>query len=185
MKKVGYIRTSTSDQNSERQLHGIRLDIKFEEVVSGLESDRPELNKLIDYIARGDVVIVHSVDRLTRNSVDLIKIVEEITSIGASVQFLREGITFSGNDSSAMSRYILTMMGAYLDIEYSNLRDRAMEGIKLAKARGVYKGRKVALSPEKQKELMERIAGRESKAALAREFGISRETVYSYMRKKL
>ena len=118
-------------------------------------------------------------DRLARNLDDLRRIVTELTERGVQVQFVKEEMVFTGEDS-AMSKLLLSVMGAFAEFERSLLKERQREGIALAKKAGVYKGRKPSLTPEKAIELRARIAAGEKKAGLAREFGISRETLYQY-----
>ena len=120
---------------------------------------------------------VHSMDRLCRNLDDLRRIVTDLTGRGVQVQFMKEGLLFTGEDS-AMSKLLLSVMGAFAEFERALLKERQREGIALAKKAGVYKGRKPSLTPELAKELRKRVAAGEKKAALAREFGISRETLY-------
>jgi DNA invertase Pin-like site-specific DNA recombinase len=178
-KKVGYIRVSTLDQNTGRQLDGADLDKIFTEKASGKDAKRPQLQAALDYLRDGDVLIVHSMDRLARNLDDLRRIVTELTGRGVQVQFVKEGMVFTGEDS-AMSKLLLSVMGAFAEFERSLLKERQREGIALAKKAGVYKGRKPSLTAERATELRRRIAAGEKKAGLAREFGISRETLYQY-----
>jgi DNA invertase Pin-like site-specific DNA recombinase len=118
-------------------------------------------------------------DRMARNLDDLRAIVLGLTKRGVEVEFLKEGLTFTGDDN-AMSKLLLSMMGAFAEFERSLILERQREGIAIAKAKGVYKGRKPSLTPDRANELRFRVASGEKKAALAREFGISRETLYSY-----
>ena len=178
-KKVGYIRVSSLDQNTGRQLDGADLDKVFTDKASGKDAKRPQLQAALDYLRDGDVLIVHSMDRLARNLDDLRRIVLELTGRGVQVQFVKEGMLFTGEDS-AMSKLLLSVMGAFAEFERSLLKERQREGIALAKKAGVYKGRKPSLSPERATELRARAAAGEKKAGLAREFGISRETLYQY-----
>src|SRR5271170_1308541 len=178
-KKVGYIRVSTVDQNTGRQLDGADLDKTFTDKASGKDAKRPQLQAALDYLRDGDVLIVHSMDRLARNLDDLRRIVTELTGRGVQVQFVKEGMVFTGEDS-AMSKLLLSVMGAFAEFERSLLGERQREGIALAKKAGVYKGRKPSLTAERANELRARVAAGEKKAALAREFEISRETLYQY-----
>ena len=127
-----------------------------------------------------DVLVVHSMDRLARNLDDLRKIVLSLTAKGVIVEFVKESLTFTGQDS-AMSNLLLSVMGAFAEFERSLIRERQREGITLAKKAGIYKGRKPSLSPDQATELRIRAANGEKKAGLAREFKISRETLYSYL----
>ena len=180
-KCVGYIRVSTLDQNTERQLDGQELDKVFTDKASGKDTKRPQLQAALDYLREGDILVVHSMDRLARNLDDLRRIVLGLTSKGVLVEFVKERLTFTGEDS-AMSQLLLSVMGAFAEFERSLIRERQREGIALAKKAGVYKGRKPSLTDEQAQRLRARITAGEKKAALAREFGISRETVYQYSR---
>lgn len=180
-KRVGYIRVSSADQNTARQLEAVELDKVFKDKASGKDVSRPQLKAALDYLRDEDVLVVHSMDRLARNLDDLRKIVSDLTGRGVQVQFMREGLVFSGEDS-AMSKLLLSVMGAFAEFERALLRERQREGIELAKKAGVYRGRKPSLNPERASELRRRIADGEKRAALAREFGISRETLYQYAR---
>ena len=178
-KRVGYLRVSSLDQNEVRQLDGIELNKIFTDKASGKDTERPQLRACLDYLRDGDVLVVHSMDRLARNLDDLRRIVAELTHRGVQVQFIKEQLIFNGEDS-AISRLLLSVMGAFAEFERALLRERQREGIAIAKKKGVYKGRKPSLTPERVQELRTRVASGEKKAVLAREFGISRETLYQY-----
>lgn len=178
-KRVGYIRVSSLDQNTARQLEGVELDKTFSDKASGKDVKRPQLQAALEYLRDGDVLVVHSMDRLARNLVDLRTMVEELTGRGVRVQFVKENLIFTGDDTSA-AKLLLNVMGAVAEFERSLLKERQREGIAIAKKAGVYKGRKPSLTPERVTELRARVAAGEKKAALAREFGISRETLYQY-----
>lgn len=120
-------------------------------------------------------------DRLARNLDDLRKLVTELTGRGVIVEFEKEHLTFTGEDN-AMSKLLLNLMGAFAEFERALLKERQREGIPIAQAKGVYKGRKPSLTPDRVAELRSRAAGGEKKAALAREFKISRETLRQYLR---
>src|SRR5580698_8279558 len=111
-KRVGYIRVSSVDQNTERQLDGVHLDKKFTDKASGKDTKRPQLQAALDYLREGDVLVVHSMDRLARNLDDLRKVVLGLTSRGVVVEFVKEQLTFTGEDS-AMSNLLLSVMGAF------------------------------------------------------------------------
>ncbi len=178
-KRIGYVRVSTLDQNESRQLEGVQLDKRFVDKASGKDTKRPQLQAALDYMRDGDVLVVHSMDRLARNLDDLRRMVMELTGRGVVVEFVKEHLTFTSEDN-AMSKLLLSVMGAFAEFERSLIRERQREGIAIAKKAGVYKGRKPSLTPERVAQLRARVAAGEKKAALAREFGISRETLYSY-----
>ena len=135
---------------------------------SGKDVKRPQLQAALEYLRDGDVLVVHSMDRLCRNLDDLRRIVTDLTGGGVQVQFMKEGLLFTREDS-AMSKLLLSVMGAFAEFERALLRERQREGIAIAKKAGVYKGRKPSLTPDRVTELRGRIAGGEKKAALARE----------------
>lgn len=178
-KRVGYVRVSSLDQNTGRQLEGLDLDKTFTDKASGKDIKRPQLQAALEYLRDGDVLVIHSMDRLARNLDDLRRIVSDLTGRGVQVQFMKEGMIFSGEDT-AMSKLLLSVMGAFAEFERSLLRERQKEGIAIAKKAGIYKGRKPSLTTEQAVQLRARVAAGEKKAVLAREFGISRETLYSY-----
>lgn len=179
--KIGYVRVSTLDQNPERQLECLELDRIFVDKASGRDTERPGLREMLSYARDGDVIVVHSMDRLARNVDDLRALVQNQTKRGIGVQFLKENLIFTGEDSS-MSQLMLTILGAVAQFERDLIRERQREGIVLAKNKGVYRGRKRALSSERARELRTRVSAGEPKASLAREFGISRETLYKYLK---
>jgi DNA invertase Pin-like site-specific DNA recombinase len=180
--RVGYVRVSTIDQNSERQLDGIKLERVFTDKASGKDVKRPQLRAALEYLREGDTLYVHSLDRLARNAEDLLRIVRELTERGVSVDFVKNKLTFSGDRTDPMARLMLTMLAGFATFERDLMRERQREGIALAKLRGAYKGRKKALNPEEAKELREQAYAGIPKSDLARAYGISRETVYQYLR---
>lgn len=179
--RIGYVRVSSEDQNPERQLDGVDLDRVFVERASGKDTDRPQLQELQKFARDGDTLVVHSMDRLARNVDDLRRLVQEFTRRGVVVEFRKEALTFTGDDSP-MSQLLLTMLGAVAQFERDLIRERQREGIEAARRRGVYRGRNRALTPEQAAQLAARAKAGEPKAALAREAGVSRETLYQYLR---
>lgn len=129
----------------------------------------------------GDTVVIHSLDRLGRNLDDLRKAVTDLNNRGIAVEFLKEHMTFTGDDSS-LTRLMFNMLASFAEFERSLIRERQREGLALAKKKGVYRGRKPSLTAEQAQVLRKRAAPGEQKAALAREFGVSRETLYQYIR---
>jgi DNA invertase Pin-like site-specific DNA recombinase len=142
---------------------------------------RPQLAACLAYLREGDTLHVHSMDRLARNLDDLRGLVRDLTARGVVVQFEKEGLTFTG-EASPMANLLLSMLGAVAEFERALIRERQAEGIAVAKARGAYTGRPPSLSPDQVAELRRQAAAGTAKAELARAFGISRETVYAYLR---
>lgn len=181
---VGYIRVSSAGQNAARQLDGVELDRLFEEVASGKgRGERPALAEALLYCREGDTLHVHSMDRLARNLVDLRQIVEQMTGKGVAIRFHKENLTFTGGDSP-MANLLLSVMGAFAEFERALIKERQREGITQAKIRGVYTGRRPALSEAQIAQMKERVGRGESKTALAKELGISRSGLYNYLGQK-
>ena len=182
--RIGYVRVSSYDQNPERQIDNIKVNKVFIDKASGKDTHRPELDALLSFVREGDSVVVHSMDRLARNLDDLRRLVQNLTTRGVKIEFVKEGLTFTGEESP-MANFMLSVMGAFAEFERSLIRERQLEGIDLAKKRGVYKGRKKSLTNELQSELKQRVANGEPKAKIARDYGISRETLYQYLKNDL
>ncbi|ETR69688.1 MAG: resolvase domain-containing protein [Candidatus Magnetoglobus multicellularis str. Araruama] len=179
--RIGYVRVSTFDQNPERQLEGIQIDRTFTDKASGKDVRREQLDALMDFARAGDIVIVHSMDRLARNLDDLRRIVQTLTENGVRIDFVKENLSFTGEDSP-MPKLMLSVMGAFAEFERALIKERQREGIALAKKRGAYRGRKRALNDTSIKLLKSRVAAGEKKAHIARDMGISRETLYQYLK---
>jgi DNA invertase Pin-like site-specific DNA recombinase len=179
--RIEYIRVSTLDQHTERQLDSIQLDKTFTDKASGKDTKRPQLELLMSFVRGGDTVIVHSMDRLARNLDDLRQIVQTLTGKGVRIEFVKEHLTFTGEDSP-MAKLMLSVMGAIHEFDRALIKERQREGIALAKKRGVFKGRRKSLSQAEVAELCQRITMGMSKAQIARELGISRQTLYHYLR---
>jgi DNA invertase Pin-like site-specific DNA recombinase len=185
--QVGYTRVSSLDQNAARQLDGMPLDRTFTDSASGRSTARPQLEAMLAFVRDGDTVVVHSMDRLARNLDDLRALVRTLTGRGVRVQFVKEQLTFTGEDT-AMATLLLSVMGAFAEFERSLIRERSLPPpaprgpTPPARQRGVYRGRARALNGEQVAQLRQRAAAGTPKATLAREFGVSRETVYQYLR---
>lgn len=177
MSIIGYKRVSSVGQNDERQLDGIDVDELFTDKASGKDTNRPELHNALRFARKGDVFVVHSMDRLARNIVDLRNTVQELNSKGVTVRFVKENLEFTGEDSP-MSNLLLNMLGAVAEFERSMIKERQREGIAIAKAKGVYTGRKPSLSAEQVDEARKRKAAGESISAIAKTLGVSRPTIY-------
>ena len=179
--RIGYIRVSSFDQNPDRQLENTATDKVFIDKTSGKDVQRPELDALLSFVREGDTVVVHSMDRLARNLDDLRRLVQHLTQRGVCIEFVKEHLIFTGEDSP-MANLMLSVMGAFAEFERALIRERQREGIALAKLRGAYRGRKKVLSDQQAAIIKQRAVAGEQKAKLAREFGISRETLYQYLR---
>lgn len=178
--RIGYIRVSAIDQNTERQLEGIELDQTFTEIASSKDANRPQLQEMIRFARTEDAIIIYSMDRLARNLDDLRSIIKQLTDKGATVEFIKEHLTFTSDDTP-MAKRMFSVMDAFADFERSLIRERQREGVALAKQRGAYKGRRRELSPEQVAILKKNIEEGQRKSVLAKTLGISRETLYRYL----
>lgn len=175
---VAYIRVSSVDQNTDRQLAGVTVDETFTDKVSGKDTNRPGLTECLRHVRRGDTLHVHSIDRLARNMSDLLRLIEELNERGVTVEFHKERLTFTG-ESDPFQRLQLQMMGAFAEFERSMIRERQREGIAAAKAKGKQIGAKRKLSDEHVSEIRQRLATGVTKKELALEYGVSRQTLYT------
>ena len=179
--RIGYIRVSSTDQNTARQLEGLVLDKTFTDKASGKSQDRTLLKAMLGLVREGDEVYVHSMDRLARNLVDLLQIVKNLTSRGVAVIFMKEGQTFTGEDNS-MSKLMLGILGSVAEFERAMIKERQREGIAIAKKKGVYKGRKPSLSAKQVAEVWAKIVEGETVTKIAKDYGVARQTIYKALK---
>ena len=182
--KIGYVRVSTVDQHTDRQLSDLALDRIFTEHASGKNvGDRPALQEMLAFIREGDEVYVHSMDRLARNLRDLLSLVEQINGKGVTLHFVTENLSFHPNaEANPMATLMLSLLGAVAQFERSLILERQREGIAKAKARGTYKGRKPLNSHTLEKAKEMRASGM-SLVKVAKELGCGKSTLYNYFRK--
>ena len=181
---VGYIRVSTEEQNTARQQEALaefNLDKTFTDKASGKDTERPQLTAALSHLREGDTFIIYSMDRLSRSLTDLITVVKSLTDKGVKVQFIKENLTFTGDDNP-MSNLLLGVMGSLSQWERAVIRERQAQGIAIARAKGVYKGRKHSLTDEQKAELKAAAGTGISKTELAERFGITRQTVHAYLK---
>ena len=143
---LGYIRVSTYEQNTERQLEGIELDMRFEDKLSGKSIERPSLQALIKHARKGDVVHCHDISRMARNVKDLILLIDTFIANGVTVKFHKESLVFKPDSKDPMQTLMLQMLGSVYEFERSMMLERQKEGIAIAKKKGVYKGRPTSVS---------------------------------------
>jgi len=184
---VGYIRVSSVGQNTDRQTDGFKsldLDKVFTEKVSGATTDRPELKACLEYLRENDTLYIYSMDRLARNLIDLQCIVKELTSRGVCIKFMKEQLTFEQTGNNPMNTLLLQVMGGFAEFERSLIKERQMEGIASAKAKGVKFGRKAKLTPEQKTDIITRLESDPfiKKSDLMHEYDISRATFYRLMK---
>jgi DNA invertase Pin-like site-specific DNA recombinase len=181
MKRIAYIRVSTVDQNTVRQLDGMEFDEIFIDKASGKDVKRPELQAAFRCLEAGDTLFVHSMDRLARNAEDLLRIVRELTGRGITVEFVKNHMRFSG-ESDPMGKLMLTMLGGFAEFERELIRERQREGIAIAKAAGKYHGRAGRGLKAVQITKIQKMADEGmSKAKIAEIIGVTRQSVYRYL----
>lgn len=145
---IAYIRVSSSQQSTDRQLVDVAYDKKFIEKVSAKSTERPQLNAMMNHVREGDEVVVHSMDRLARNTKDLLEIVESLKAKGVTIRFIKENLTFTAGGENSMNNLMLTMLGAVAQFERELILERQREGIEAAKKKGLYKGRSATINRE-------------------------------------
>ena len=188
-KRIGYVRVSSVDQNDARQLDGVELHKIFTDKASGKNTDRPQLQAMLEFLREGDHLYVHSMDRLSRSLRDLQSVVEQLNARGICVTFVKEGLRFehptTGTDAhqTAYSKLMLQLLGAVSEFERALILERQREGIAIAKAKNVYKGRKNALDKAEIARLKKMVEEGLSKVEIAETLGISRASVYVYLKK--
>ena len=182
MKNIAYVRVSTVEQNEGRQVEGLKkynIDKWFTEKASGKSTDRPELNRMLEYAREGDTVYIHSFDRLARSTKDLLDIVEELQSKGIHLVSSKENI----DTSTATGKLMFTMIGAIAEFERTNLLERQREGIAIAKKEGKYMGRKPIGYPSNWKEVYDKYKTRELTGTKAMELlNLKRNTFYKLVK---
>ena len=172
---------SSVDQNPERQLADIDLDETYTDFTSGKDRKRPQLEACLKYCRKGDVLHIHSIDRLARNLSELQTIIDELKTRQISVIFHKESLTFSGGDNP-MDKLLLQVMGAFAEFERTLIKERQREGIAIAKSKGIRLGQPPKFSKSKQAEIKERASQGEKITILAKEYGVSRGTIYNYVK---
>lgn len=185
MSVVGYARVSTKGQDLSLQIEELNkygCDKVFMEKESGSKSDRPELNKALEYLREGDKLVVYKLDRLARSTFDLHKIANELKEKGIGLVFIKEQIDFT----TAPGKLMFTMLGAIAEFERDLINDRTAEGRERAKAQGKHMGRKG--QDEKQvKKALSLFAEREEKGLSVNDIvkltGVPRSTIYSKVSK--
>lgn len=183
---VGYVRVSTVEQNEARQLATMEkynVERVFQEKVSAKDTNRPELNAMLDFVREGDSIVIHDFSRLARSTKDLLEIVELLKTKGVILVSAKENI----DTSTPTGKLMLTMIGAINEFERTNLLERQKEGIAIAKEQGKYKGRKeVDIPDEVWNDLYSKYLNRElNKTQLAKELGVSRPTLDKLIKERV
>ena len=177
---IGYRRVSTADQNLSRQdFAGWEVDKVFEDQASGASTDRPALHQMLDYVREGDLVVVHSLDRLARSLKDLHHLMDQLKGKGVSAHFIKENLRFDASkETDPFAELMFSILGAFAEFERALIRERQREGIEKAKKAGKYRGGKRKLTDEQVQLALEKIRQGVPKARVAKELGVSRYTIY-------
>lgn len=181
MASIGYIRVSTADQETGRQLDNIVLDKVFEEKISSAAPNRPILAECLNYLREGDIFYVHSIDRLARNLIELQSIVSSLVDKGVEVRFYTENLTFS-KGSSPMQELMLQVLGAFAQFERKLIKERQLEGISNAKRQGRYLGRPKKISDEDKKVIIEMHQNGCTPSFIAQKFDVCVSSVYKLIK---
>ena len=170
------------DQKIDRQLVAYEnADYLYIDKMSGMKRDRPELERMLNELEVGDTVVVKSIDRLSRSTKDLLDIVEQIRAVKANLHILDLNI----DTSTAMGKCVLTIIGAIAELDRKTIKERTAEGIAIAKSQGKYKGRKKGAISLRDTEAIKRFKifynSGLTKSDIAREFNVSRTTIYKWI----
>lgn len=182
--KVAYVRVSTIEQNEERQIEGLKkhgIDKWYMEKVSGKNTDRPELQKMLSEVQTGDIICVHDFSRLARSTKDLLEIVEFLTEKGVHLVSNKENL----DTSTPTGKLMLTVFAAIYEFERTNMLERQAEGIEIAKRENKYKncGRKKKEITDDYENLIEKyVDGNITKVQLAVMMNVSRPTLDRILR---
>jgi DNA invertase Pin-like site-specific DNA recombinase len=175
---LGYARVSTDAQDLTNQLDQLKAagcERVFKEKVSGATADRPQLKKLMASIGAGDVLIIPAVDRLSRDTTDLLVIARDLQKAGAGLRSIAEPVVDTTSDFAEL---VLAMLGVSAKLERRRINDRTSRGRADAKAKGVKFGRKPKLTPHQQREAIKRrdVDG-ETLRSIGRSYNVSAQTI--------
>ena len=175
--KIGYIRVSTQEQNTIRQevlMKSLGVDEIYIDRMSGKNANRPELQKMMEYVRKGDTVIVESISRFARNTRDLLELVEKLTAKGVEFVSKKEAI----DTTTPTGKFMLTVFGAVAELEREYILQRQREGIAIAKEQGKYKGRKPIEAPELEQTIAKWKSGAITAAEAMRTLHMTKTTFY-------
>ena len=175
--KIGYIRVSTQEQNTIRQealMETLGVDEVYIDRMSGKNTNRPELQKMMEYVRKGDTVIVESISRFARNTRDLLDLVERLTAKGVEFVSKKEAI----DTTTPTGKFMLTVFGAVAELEREYILQRQREGITIAREHGKYKGRKALNIPEFEQVVKSWRSGRITAVEAMRTLHMSKTTFY-------
>jgi DNA invertase Pin-like site-specific DNA recombinase len=178
MASVGYIRVSTTDQNTARQQETLSvydLDKVFIDKVSAKTTNRKQLQAMLEYVREGDTVYVSSIDRLARNMSNLRELVDGFKSQSVTLVFVKEALTFTPDANNPMSELMLNLLGSFAAFERSLIRERQAEGIAAAKAKGVYKGRPATIDMD---QFRAKVMAGDTPIVIQETLGLSKSSYY-------
>ena len=178
MAVINYLRVSSVSQNTDRQLVGIKCDKEFVDKCSGKDTNRPAFQAMMDYVRDGDTINIHELSRLARNTQDLLNIVKDLNGRNITIKFMKENLTFTGDNNDPFQDLMLTMLGAISTFERDLILERQREGIAIAKANGKFRGRPSSFSKDQIALIRAEFKKVSNKAELARKYGISRSYLY-------
>ncbi len=184
MNNLGYKRVSTVEQNTDRQLHGLELDYCWIDKCSGSTKNRPQLIQMLSEscsLRKGDILHVHSIDRLARNLKDLINIINDVNDRGVTLKFHKENLEFKPEKSDPIQNLMLQIMGSCYEFERSLIRERQLEGIRISKLKGKRFGRPVTITDELKSKIRNEVNSGISKSEVSKRNGISRTKVYQIL----
>jgi DNA invertase Pin-like site-specific DNA recombinase len=180
--KLGYARVSTNQQDLKIQIdHLIEAGVKnhpdylFTDKASGKNDDRSGLKLMQTKVREGDHIIITKLDRLGRNTSDMIKIIDDFHSKGVSIEFLDDGISTKGT----MARMVMTILSAVAEAERHRILERTNEGRRAAVLKGVKMGRKSKFTDKEIVQIRQLVTEGQSKSSIAKQYGVSRQTVYN------
>lgn len=162
----------------ERQLDGVKLDKIFKDQASGENASREALQQCLAYLREGDVLHIHSIDRLARNLFDLQHVVEDLTQKGVTIKFHQENLMFSSMDSSSLQMLLFQILGAFAQFERACIKERQREGIAKCKSMGKVLGRPSKLSSLDKESIIIRLSSGEVPSQLAKEYNVSVSTIH-------
>lgn len=177
--KIGYIRVSTQEQNTMRQevlMEQLGVDQIYIDRSSGKNANRPELKTMLEFVRKGDVVIVESISRFARNTKDLLELVEQLTAKGVEFISQKESI----DTSTPTGKFMLTIFGAVAELEREYILQRQREGIAIAKEAGKYKGRPPSVSPDFERVVQLWKEGALTATEARKRLGVSKATFYRW-----
>jgi DNA invertase Pin-like site-specific DNA recombinase len=183
-RSVGYVRVSTGDQNTVRQLDGVKLDKVFTDNCTGSTIKRTALENLLKYVRAGDVLHVHSIDRLARNLIHLQQLVKQLHGKGVAIVFHKERMILdSRSGNNPLCNFVVQMLGAFAEFELACIKERQREGIAKAKAEGRMLGRQSKLTAEDIAEMQAMKNAGTSMTEIGKHFNMTRQGIYKALKR--